>query len=416
MAQRTAQPHSQQSPQPQRHTHKNNNLPKSMTEKNDFKQNYLQALAKDYDKELNFQEAVANAYLAYTERELILPDDLDDDDDGDAIGTTTTTTKLTILYRALKQFMQEHDGRPPLQGSIPDMTASTEWYVQLQTIYKQQADHDLERMIQLVKTHQNSNNNDNNRNGSSSLFVTEDDVANFCANVYMVGHMKTRPLTAEYRCGGIGTATKSSTTTTTTTTDEQLQELVDDWKMALMDPYEVPIHTPLLWYLGVRACQTFCAEHGRYPGVVVLSTEGNSKQNATSTSIATATKQGSSSNNNDNNTEDKDTEYNVDADDDDAWKKDIDILVNIFQQQVIPQYQLTDHTSDADGGLLSTENVSKLCHELTRYGNAEIHTVASVVGGVASQEAVKIITGQYIPLDNTYVYNGIVSVGGVYKF
>jgi amyloid beta precursor protein binding protein 1 len=35
---------------------------------------------------------------------------------------------------------------------------------------------------------------------------------------------------------------------------------------------------------------------------------------------------------------------------------------------------------------------------------------------VASQEAVKIITGQYVPLNNTYVYNGIVSVGGVYRF
>ena len=41
--------------------------------------------------------------------------------------------------------------------------------------------------------------------------------------------------------------------------------------------------------------------------------------------------------------------------------------------------------------------------ELTRYGNAELHNVASVLGGVASQEAVKIITGQYVPLDNTYV-------------
>jgi amyloid beta precursor protein binding protein 1 len=54
--------------------------------------------------------------------------------------------------------------------------------------------------------------------------------------------------------------------------------------------------------------------------------------------------------------------------------------------------------------------------EMTRYGNAELHNVASVLGGVASQEAVKIITGQYVPLDNTYVYNGIAGTAGVYKF
>ena len=42
--------------------------------------------------------------------------------------------------------------------------------------------------------------------------------------------------------------------------------------------------------------------------------------------------------------------------------------------------------------------------------------IAAVVGGVASQEAVKLITGQYVPFDDTYVYNGIASTAGVYRF
>jgi NEDD8-activating enzyme E1 regulatory subunit len=37
------------------------------------------------------------------------------------------------------------------------------------------------------------------------------------------------------------------------------------------------------------------------------------------------------------------------------------------------------------------------------------------VGGVASQEAVKLITGQYVPMNNTYFYNGIACTAGVYK-
>ena len=52
---------------------------------------------------------------------------------------------------------------------------------------------------------------------------------------------------------------------------------------------------------------------------------------------------------------------------------------------------------------------------LARYANAEIHNIASIVGGVSSQEAVKIITGQYVPFNNTYIYNGIASTGGVYQ-
>ena len=51
--------------------------------------------------------------------------------------------------------------------------------------------------------------------------------------------------------------------------------------------------------------------------------------------------------------------------------------------------------------------------ELSRFGASELHAVASVVGGVASQEAVKVIARQYEPVDHTYVFNGIAGVGGV---
>ena len=51
--------------------------------------------------------------------------------------------------------------------------------------------------------------------------------------------------------------------------------------------------------------------------------------------------------------------------------------------------------------------------ELARFGASELHAVASVVGGVASQEAVKVIARQYEPVDHTYVFNGIAGVGGV---
>ena len=83
-------------------------------------------------------------------------------------------------------------------------------------------------------------------------------------------------------------------------------------------------------------------------------------------------------------------------------------------EKVVIQYQLQENELVRE--ILLSDPERKIAHEMTRYANAEIHTVASVVGGVASQEAVKIITGQYMPLDNTYVYNGIASVGGVYRF
>jgi amyloid beta precursor protein binding protein 1 len=52
--------------------------------------------------------------------------------------------------------------------------------------------------------------------------------------------------------------------------------------------------------------------------------------------------------------------------------------------------------------------------EITRYGGRELHNISALLGGVAAQEAVKVITRQFVPLDNTYVFNGIACCGGTY--
>lgn len=49
--------------------------------------------------------------------------------------------------------------------------------------------------------------------------------------------------------------------------------------------------------------------------------------------------------------------------------------------------------------------------EITRYGASELHNIASFVGGVVSQEAVKVLTRQYVPVNNTYIFNGITGDG-----
>lgn len=50
-----------------------------------------------------------------------------------------------------------------------------------------------------------------------------------------------------------------------------------------------------------------------------------------------------------------------------------------------------------------------------RYAGCEPHNVAAFMGGVASQEVVKLITRQYVPLNNTYVYNAISSNGNQFE-
>lgn len=61
------------------------------------------------------------------------------------------------------------------------------------------------------------------------------------------------------------------------------------------------------------------------------------------------------------------------------------------------------------------DGVAKLCMELTRAGGAELHNIASLSGGLIAQEVIKVITKQYVPVDNTCVFDGIGSRSGVLR-
>jgi amyloid beta precursor protein binding protein 1 len=55
--------------------------------------------------------------------------------------------------------------------------------------------------------------------------------------------------------------------------------------------------------------------------------------------------------------------------------------------------------------------------EVCRFGvSTEIHNVAAFMGGAAAQECVKVITKQWAPANNTFVYNGIAGTAGTYEF
>eukprot|EP00088_Acartia_fossae_P003594 TRINITY_DN1151_c0_g1_i3.p1 TRINITY_DN1151_c0_g1~~TRINITY_DN1151_c0_g1_i3.p1 ORF type:complete len:546 (+),score=123.06 TRINITY_DN1151_c0_g1_i3:56-1693(+) len=48
-------------------------------------------------------------------------------------------------------------------------------------------------------------------------------------------------------------------------------------------------------------------------------------------------------------------------------------------------------------------------HEVCRFGGAELHSVAAFLGGCAAHECIKLLTGQFVPLDNIVLYNASTS-------
>ena len=46
-------------------------------------------------------------------------------------------------------------------------------------------------------------------------------------------------------------------------------------------------------------------------------------------------------------------------------------------------------------------------HEVCRYGAAEPHALAAFIGGCAAHEAIKLLTQQYVPIDNLFLFNAM---------
>ncbi|XP_037444149.1 NEDD8-activating enzyme E1 regulatory subunit AXR1-like isoform X4 [Triticum dicoccoides] len=61
----------------------------------------------------------------------------------------------------------------------------------------------------------------------------------------------------------------------------------------------------------------------------------------------------------------------------------------------------------SDMGLKGASLSEDLVAEVCRFAGAEIHPVAAFIGGVASQEVIKLVTKQFVPLNGTFMFNGI---------
>jgi len=65
---------------------------------------------------------------------------------------------------------------------------------------------------------------------------------------------------------------------------------------------------------------------------------------------------------------------------------------------------------DFDSDALPDEYLLETC----RSGGSQIHTTCAYVGGCASQEIIKFLTKQWLPINNTFIYDGITGNSGAF--
>lgn len=60
-------------------------------------------------------------------------------------------------------------------------------------------------------------------------------------------------------------------------------------------------------------------------------------------------------------------------------------------------------------GAERNERVVQASKEIARAVGGELHNTSALTGGMVAQEMIKIITKQYIPVDNTCIFDGMTS-------
>ncbi|KAL8861767.1 MAG: hypothetical protein Q9178_001968 [Gyalolechia marmorata] len=58
--------------------------------------------------------------------------------------------------------------------------------------------------------------------------------------------------------------------------------------------------------------------------------------------------------------------------------------------------------------------IEPILEEFARADGAELHNISALTGGMVAQEVIKVLTKQYIPIDNTCVFDGITSKSAVF--
>lgn len=356
--------------------------PSTFAEKEVFKRT-IKDMAIDFNMEINFQEAFKEAYRAYT------PKNLSDDSLAALISiyrshidpttqtlrfntlppsTSASTLHFHLLVCALALYLDLKPDTgltskpPPLAGTIPDMASTTEHFVHLQSIYQHQAREEgslfravLDGVLREA--------------GLPTDHIPQEEVEVFTKNA----------------TNFLSVCTGSMEKELSDSVEEELKERVKD--VLENDLFEDPAQTPILWYIALRAVDSFERKHARLPGDL-LSFGG--------------------------------------CEEAPLLKKDLDEVLQLLQR-ICEDYEVSgffdnsavEENVEGEASMDVEEpraiRLVDYAQEVVRYGGCELHHISSVVGGIASQEAVKIITHQYLPINNTYVYNGINSCGATYQ-
>uniref|UniRef100_A0A7S0XEG0 NEDD8-activating enzyme E1 regulatory subunit n=1 Tax=Mantoniella antarctica TaxID=81844 RepID=A0A7S0XEG0_9CHLO len=286
----------------------------------------IRSAQRTHDEE-NFREAAGAARHVW--KPLTVPSNVRDLLADPALESLTASSPdFWFKVAGLGAFLTESGGAMPLEGSIPDMTSTTEVYIALQRVYQDKAAADAEAVHGHVRAALRGA-------GRAEDSVSATEVRFFCKHAAHLRVLRWRTLAEEVAWkGGAGS--------------ELARQLADE-----------DTQSCAALYVLLRAADAFEAMYDRLPGAPPTAAGPGSKMDAN------------------------------------------EVVVDVTRLKCIANGIL------AEIGVGSLGVLDDLTTEVVRSGGGELHAVASVVGGVGSQEIIKLVTRQFVPCGKTLVYNAI---------
>lgn len=235
-----------------------------------------------------------------------------------------TFSPFWVVVAAMKRFMlSEGQGHLPLNPTLPDMHSTTSNYLQLQHLYKEKAENDIETVSKHVRDIASEL-------GLDEQAVSSNEIKRICIHSRILRVVRTKAF-SDIPATAMWNSIKNLSNCDGTSAAASI-------------------------YCALLAVDSFHHQHKRFPG-----------------------------------TEDADIEDDL-------------ALLKIAMSSIL---------ENAPSGISVNEDY---LNEAVRFGGGELHSVSSVMGAMASQEVIKLLTGQYVPLGGTLIFDGINSTTTVLDF
>lgn len=305
---------------------------------------------------------------------------------------TSTSTNFWILIRTLSEFVAASETQSlPLTGSVPDMKATSSAYISLQNVYRAKALEDLAQFRKIL--------------------------ARVCTQAGIQGRIADDEVEAFVKHAGFLKLVRGRSE------GQKCQEPIKEAAMlAFMDPVNP---STFEHHIALAAGNEFLELHGRYPGstpdfsstvtpsIRTKSCNGSTSQLKTGTALGTqeraAKRQKSATPTGESESNGVPPALDVTMDDTTSkYAEDCETMLAIAKQVAASRFSITEDSDDWD-------KIEASVLELVRSGYASLPPITALLGGVVAQEAIKLITKQYVPADNTVVYDGIRQAIGVFQ-